>query len=89
MIFPKSPRWLLVNSKEEGAHHSFGRFYKKAPYSASVAAQVQTVQTYIELEKAAGATMLWTEIYHRDGIHRNLDSTMGLVWTRVSLLSSS
>lgn len=62
MMFPESPRWLLIKGREEAARKSFGRFYKKHPDSAEVTAQTQSVQEHIELERAASTTASWTEI---------------------------
>jgi len=79
MMFPESPRWLLVNGQEEKARRSFGKFYQKDPYSPEITAQIHEVQNYIEFERAAGSTANWTEIFHRNDIRRTLVSGMILI----------
>lgn len=84
MMFPESPRWLLTKGREESARMSFGKFYKLDPHSPEITAQVVDVQTYIELEKAQGATTSWTEIYHKTNIRRTFISVMILVGLSIS-----
>ena len=79
LMFPESPRWLLIKGREDEGRKSFARFYRKAVNSAEVTAQVYDVQRYIELEKAAGATTSWTEIYHRIDLRRTLVSAICLI----------
>src|SRR5258706_3680007 len=50
LLFPESPRWLLVKGKEDMARKSFGKFYGKDPHSDEITAQIQEVQQHIEIE---------------------------------------
>ena len=70
VLFPESPRWLLIKGKEEAARQSFGRLYNKDPYSEEITAQVREVQNYIDFEKAISSTASWTEMFHRSYIRR-------------------
>ena len=72
LMFPESPRWLLLKAKEENARQSFGRFYGKHPSSPEIAEQVREVLTYIEFEKAISSTTAWHEIFHRSYIRRTV-----------------
>lgn len=79
MMFPESPRWLLIKEKERRARIAFGKFYNKDPDSIEITRQVQEVQYYIELEKANGQTASWTEIYHANDIRRTIASAVILI----------
>ena len=70
MIFPESPRWLLLKGKETAAGEAFARLYAVNLSSAVVSKQVQEVQLYIELEKNISTTTSWTEIFHKTNIRR-------------------
>src|ERR1700744_5076119 len=70
MLFPESPRWLLLRSKEEKAHRALGRFMHQAPDSDAVRAQIAEIQTYLEFEKVTAATTSWVEMFHRNNIRR-------------------
>ena len=76
MFFPESPRWLLINGKEEAARRSFGKYFNKDPQSDVITAQVREVETYIEFEKSLSSTTSWTELFHRSYIRRTLISFM-------------
>lgn len=77
MMFPESPRWLLVKGREEAARKSFARFNNADPWSPEVTRQIQEVLSYIELEKANGKTS-WTEIF-RGGVNMRRTLTSLLI----------
>ena len=72
LVFPESPRWLLLNGKGDRARKSFVRYYPKDPKSEEVVAQVREVQAAIEAERLISSTTRWTEIFHRNNIRRTL-----------------
>ena len=84
LLFPESPRWLLLKGKEEKARKSFGKFYSKDPYSDEITAQVKEVQNYLEFERVTSSTTSWTEIFHRHNIRRTLLSMFVLVATNLA-----
>lgn len=84
--FPESPRWLLSKGKEDEARKSFAKFYSRDSSSPGIAAQVQEVQRYLDLEKTIGATASWTEIFHGIDLRRTLTST--LIATGVAVCGS-
>ncbi len=79
MLFPESPRWLLVKGREEAARKSFGRFYNSDPWSPEITRQIQDVQYHIELEKATGSTTSWTEIFRSTDRRRTLTALLIVV----------
>lgn len=79
LIFPESPRWLLVRGQEEKARRSFARFYGLDPADQIVMLQMQDVQHHIELEKAFLTTTNWIEIFHPAQLRRTLTSALCLV----------
>ena len=70
MMFSESPRWLMVQGKEEEARKSFASFYNMDPASAVITEQVDQVRTAIEFEKSISSTTSWTEIFHANNIRR-------------------
>lgn len=86
LFFPESPRWLLIQGKEDAARKSFAKFYSKAPGSPEVTAQLHETLHYLELEKAISANSRWTEIFHGTDLRRTLTST--LVATGVAVTGS-
>ena len=63
MMFPESPRWLLVRGQEEKSRTSFGRFYKKDPHSDDIDAQIHDIQATLELEKSQKSS--WMEVFQK------------------------
>lgn len=51
LLFPESPRWLLLQGKESKARASIARFYHKDQMSPEITAQITEILAYIELEK--------------------------------------
>ena len=84
LMFPESPRWLMSKGREESARRSFGRFFKKDPYSEEISGQVQEVQNYIDFEKSLSSTTSWTEIFHRSYIRRTFVSALIMVMLAVT-----
>lgn len=76
LMFPESPRWLLVKGNEEAARKSFARFYNVDPHTPEISRQIREVQYCIELERATGSTTSWTEIFHSTDRRRTLTSLL-------------
>ena len=72
MMFPESPRWLMVNGKEEKARRSFARFYNIDPFSEGVTKQIRAVQDGIDFERSISTTTSWVEIFYRTNIRRTI-----------------
>ena len=79
MLFPESPRWLLLKNKESKARHAIARFMHQDPQSDAVKAQIAEIQTYLEFEKVTAATTSWLEMFHRRHIRRTLLSILLLI----------
>jgi MFS transporter, SP family, sugar:H+ symporter len=79
MLFPESPRWLLLRNKEDKARSALGRFMHQDPASDAVRAQIAEIQTYLEFERVTAATSSWVEMFHRRNIRRTLISILLLV----------
>ena len=84
LIFPESPRWLMIKGREEVARQAFGKFYAKEPYSGEITEQIREVQIYIEFEKSLSSTTSWTEIFHHTYIRRTLLTILIAVSTGLS-----
>lgn len=79
MLFPESPRWLLMRNKEEKARRALGRFMHRDPNSEAVRAQVNEVLVYLEFEKVTAATTSWMEMFHRQNLRRTLIAVLLLI----------
>ena len=79
LIFPESPRWLLVRGEEGKARQSFARFYTLDPADPIIIRQIEDVQYHIDLEKASRTTASWTEIFHTAQRRRTLTSALCLI----------
>ena len=79
MLFPESPRWLMLRSQDDKARRALGRFMHEDPDSDNVRAQIDEIQRYLEFEKVMAATTSWTEMFHRNNIRRTLISVFILV----------
>lgn len=79
MLFPESPRWLMLKGRESDARTSFAKFYGEGPLSELVSHQIQETKAGIEFEMFMSNTTSWTEIFHRNYIRRTVISTAILV----------
>ena len=84
MMFPESPRWLMLQGKEEAARKAFASFYGMDPSSPPIAAQVDQVRTAIEFEKSISTTNSWTEIFRQTNIRRTTIACLVTVATAFS-----
>ena len=70
MMFSESPRWLMLQGKEEEARCSFANYYSLDPTSPTITALVDRVRSTIDFEKSISSTTSWTEIFHAQNIRR-------------------
>ena len=84
MIFPESPRWLLIKGKNEKARRAFGELYNLDPSSEQVAAQVLEVQRGIQFDNEIASTTSWTEIFHRSYVMRTFTSALVIAGSALS-----
>ncbi|KAJ6014610.1 mfs monosaccharide transporter protein [Penicillium herquei] len=79
MLFPESPRWLLLKGKEDQARKSFATLQDSDPQSLEIMAQVNDIQRHLELERTLDASSSWTEIYRGPNLRRTCISALILV----------
>ncbi|KAJ5929471.1 hypothetical protein N7454_006421 [Penicillium verhagenii] len=79
MLFPESPRWLLLKGKDEQARKSFATFQHLDPDSAAITTQLNEVQKHLDFEKTLDASTSWLEIYRGVNLRRTAVSALILV----------
>lgn len=65
ILFPESPRWLLMKNKESQARVALGGFLHKDPNFDAVNSQVREMRTYLEFEKVMASTTSFVEMFHK------------------------
>lgn len=84
LMFPESPRWLLVMEKEDEARRALGRFYSFDPYSDEVSAQLREIQRTIDQEKSEKAAVAPQEIFSRAHRMRTFAATSIVIGSSLS-----
>jgi sugar porter (SP) family MFS transporter len=79
MMYPESPRWLVIKGKDESARRSFGKFYNADPFSDTVNMQMEDTKAGLEFERLISASTSWTEIFGRSYIRRTVISAALLI----------
>jgi SP family sugar:H+ symporter-like MFS transporter len=79
MMFPESPRWLMVKGREADARKSFARYQQLDPNSAEIDFMLDNVRQHIELDKTLLAGTSWGAIYRGVNLRRTLVSAFILV----------
>ncbi|KAJ5281009.1 hypothetical protein N7478_006381 [Penicillium angulare] len=85
MLFPESPRWLLLKGKQEQARMSFATFQNVMdPHSVEITAQVEDVKKHLEFEKSLDATTSWLDLYRGTNLRRTAVSAFILIGLAIS-----
>jgi SP family sugar:H+ symporter-like MFS transporter len=79
IMFPESPRWLILKNKKDEARRSFAVFKSMETGSAEVTAQMEDVQQHLDLEQSLSVTTSWVEIYRGANLRRTAISAMILI----------
>ena len=69
-MFSESPRWLMLQGKEDEARQSFASFYDLDSSSSFITTQMEQVRSAIEIERSITSTTSWTEIFDKQNIRR-------------------
>lgn len=77
-VFHESPRWLLVNGKEDKARRSFAAFNGVDSSSGLITMQINDVQAHIQIEKSLQSGS-WTDIFHGEGLRRTHLAVLALL----------
>ncbi|KAK5046101.1 hypothetical protein LTR84_008558 [Exophiala bonariae] len=81
LLFPESPRWLLLKAKKVKARQALGQFYEQDPNSEVITAQIIEIEAYLDFEKATSSSSSWTQLFNKRNIRRTLTSALILVGT--------
>lgn len=65
LVFPESPRWLLVNGKEKEARQAFKNLYGSQITEEVADRQILLIKQGIQLDKEVSSTTSWVEIFSR------------------------
>lgn len=79
LMFPESPRWLLLKGKEGQARKAFGALQKRDPDAPEVAVQIEDIQKHLEIERTTDASASWMEIYRGINLRRTAVSALILI----------
>lgn len=79
LMFPESPRWLLLKDKKTEARKSFASYQGMDSHSTEITAQVQDVQRHLEFERSIDASTSWIEIYRGPNLRRTTISALILI----------
>lgn len=79
ILFPESPRWLLIKGREEQARRAVGKLMHLAPESDNVKTYIAEISAYLEFEATVAATSSWLDLFRRQNVRRTLISSLILV----------